>query len=81
MEVKAAKKVEREEKEKEEGYKRGGVEVKELWKPHQGSVELFEAMRGRCVFSDCVLYPSVSFTLSAFRLLFSCLLSLLLYAH
>jgi translation initiation factor 2D len=43
LELKAAKKAAREEKEKESRFGRE-VEIKELWKPHQSTVELFEGM-------------------------------------
>ena len=43
LELKAAKKAAREEKEKE-SQSNGKIEIKELWKPHQSTVELFEAM-------------------------------------
>jgi len=46
LELKAAKKAAREEKEKESQSGRE-VEVKELWKPHQSTVELFEGMGGK----------------------------------
>jgi len=43
LELKAAKKAAREEKEKG-SQSNGKIEIKELWKPHQSTVELFEAM-------------------------------------
>ena len=46
LELKAAKKAAREEKEKESRSSRE-VEIKELWKPHQSTVELFEGMGGK----------------------------------
>ena len=46
LELKAAKKAAREEKEKESQSGRE-VDIKELWKPHQSSVELFEGMGGK----------------------------------
>ncbi|KIM41927.1 hypothetical protein M413DRAFT_445131 [Hebeloma cylindrosporum] len=45
LELKAAKKTAREEKEKESQSSRE-LEIKELWKPHQSTVELFEGMGG-----------------------------------
>jgi translation initiation factor 2D len=55
MEVKAAKKAEREQKEKE-GGRGGGVEVRELWKPQQANIELFESMQAKFVFYDPTLH-------------------------
>jgi len=46
VEVTAAKKAAREEKQRESNAHKE-VEIKELWKPHQDSIELFEGMGGR----------------------------------
>ncbi|TFK37567.1 hypothetical protein BDQ12DRAFT_736100 [Crucibulum laeve] len=46
LELKAAKRAAREEKEKESQQGTGEIEIKELWKPHQTSLELFEGMGG-----------------------------------
>ena len=51
VQEKAAKKAMQEEKAKEAGRK-GQVQVTELWKPHQTTVAVFEAMGARCE-----LYP------------------------
>jgi translation initiation factor 2D len=47
MEARAAKKAQKAEKERELQYGGGEVEVRELWKPHQATVDLFEGMGGR----------------------------------
>ena len=49
LELKAAKKAAREEREKEALATNNHVEVKELWKPHQVSIDLFEGMGAKFV--------------------------------
>ena len=52
LERTAAKRAAREEREKEEEKRgRGEVGVRELWKPHLGSLDLFEGLGGRCAFT------------------------------
>lgn len=58
IEAKAAKKAQREEQEREkQAQAQGELEVRELWKPHQSTVELFQAMNARYI------RPSPQFTL------------------
>ena len=49
VELKAAKKAAREEKEKEALAANNHIEIKELWKPHQASIDLFEGMGAKSV--------------------------------
>ena len=49
LELKAAKRAAREEKEKEALAANSHIEIKEFWKPHQVSVDLFEGMGARSV--------------------------------
>ena len=52
LEKTAAKRAAREEREKEEEKRgRGEVGVRELWKPHLGSLDLFEGLGGRYAFT------------------------------
>ncbi len=46
LELKAAQRAAKEERERESEAKKE-IEIKEMWKPHQTSVDLFEAMGGR----------------------------------
>ena len=48
LELKAAQKAAKEERERESEAKKE-MEIKEMWKPHQASVDLFEALGGRWV--------------------------------
>ena len=51
LEKTAAKRAAKEEREKEEEKRgRGEVGVRELWKPHLGSLDLFEGLGERCAF-------------------------------
>ena len=51
LEKTAAKRAAKEEREKEEEKRgRGEVGVRELWKPHLGSLDLFEGLGGRYAF-------------------------------
>ena len=52
LEKTAAKRAAKEEREKEEEKRgRGEVGVRELWKPHLGSLDLFEGLGARCAFT------------------------------
>jgi len=49
LELKAAKKAAREDKEKEALAANNHIEIKELWKPHQVTIDLFEGMGAKFV--------------------------------
>jgi translation initiation factor 2D len=60
LELRAAKKAVHEERLKEAEEDTGKlIEAKELWKPHLRSLELFEALGGRSVFSFCLFYEAL----------------------
>ena len=56
LELKAAKKAAREEKEKEALAAKSHIDIKEFWKAHQVSIDLFEGMGAR--FVDCSSFHS-----------------------